>query len=441
MRRRRLLAAAGALGAMMSAGEAIGAGFALQEQGPLGLGRANAGQAAAAADASTAFFNPAGLTELSRAQAAAGVHVVVPRIGLTDRGSTAATPGSLGAAVAVGGGDGGNPAKPTPIGSLYGVWPMPDGQTWLALALNAPFGLGVKYDDGWFGRYDSTESRLTVLDMAPTLARRITDWLSIGAGLDVQHANAKLANAVPNPLAAGGPTAATDGLFRAQGTSTAVGVNVGVLIKPDGATRIGLHYRSAITHELAGTAVIAGLTGALAGNNGPVKFKGDLNLPDMATLGAAFDVTDRLTLLGHVSWTGWSAFKEIRFRFADGRADAVTPAHYRDTWSAAVGAEFALSRVWQIRTGFEFDETPTVDGFRDTRVPDGNRYWIAAGTSYEIADRITVDVAYAHLFVEHGPIDVTHALFAGTAAASSARVVGVADSAIDIFSAGLRYVF
>ncbi|MFP5409606.1 MAG: outer membrane protein transport protein, partial [Gammaproteobacteria bacterium] len=40
------------------------AGFALIEQNASGIGNAYAGQAAAAADASTIYFNPAGMTYL-----------------------------------------------------------------------------------------------------------------------------------------------------------------------------------------------------------------------------------------------------------------------------------------------------------------------------------------------------------------------------------------
>ena len=68
----------------------IGSGFAIQEQSVTGLGRAFAGSAAVADDASTIFFNPAGLTNLSDSELAVGMHYISPQTDFTDGGSTTA---------------------------------------------------------------------------------------------------------------------------------------------------------------------------------------------------------------------------------------------------------------------------------------------------------------------------------------------------------------
>ena len=121
----------------------------------------------------------------------------------------------------------------------------PERDFWLGLALTSPWGLGVQYDDDWFGRYDSIETRLTTVNLSPALAYRITEWLSIGGGLNIEYADAKLTNALPDTLAPGGPSPATDGQAKFTGDDVALGFNVGVLLKPWSRTRIGLHYRSA----------------------------------------------------------------------------------------------------------------------------------------------------------------------------------------------------
>ncbi|MBM4141532.1 MAG: long chain fatty acid transport protein, partial [Nitrospira sp.] len=51
-----------------ASGSALGAGFALIEQGVSGLGNAYAGGAASDEDATTVFFNPDGLTRLDGQQ-------------------------------------------------------------------------------------------------------------------------------------------------------------------------------------------------------------------------------------------------------------------------------------------------------------------------------------------------------------------------------------
>lgn len=428
------LVAALVAGLLVAAGEASAAGFFVQEQSVRGVGSAHAGQAAAADSAGTIFFNPAGMTELERAELEVGAHLLIPRTDMDDRGTAAATPSSLGAAVGVGGGDGGNPFDPTLVPNLFVAVPMPDGRTWLGLGASAPFGLFLEYDDDWFGRYDSTKTQLTTIDIAPTAAYRLNRFLSIGGGIDVQYADAELKNAIPNPLAPGGPTAATDGKFRVEGDDWSVGFNVGVLIKPTTATRVGLHYRSALSHDLEGDAQISGLGGPLAALNGTVPMSSELELPDIATLAIAHELSERVTLLGHFLWFGWDRFDEIRIKFANGSPDAVTPENYEDSWAVAVGVEYEPMENWRVRGGFQFDDTPSVTGFRDTRVPDEDRYWVALGASYTLSQRFEFDLAYAHVFLDDAEIDVTRTFFGGTPLASTVDVDATSASDVDIVS-------
>src|SRR5690606_41312871 len=69
-------------------GGAHAAGFALMEQNASGLGNAYAGQAAAAEDASTIFFNPAGMTHLPGRQVVVGGNFIRPITEFSDKGST-----------------------------------------------------------------------------------------------------------------------------------------------------------------------------------------------------------------------------------------------------------------------------------------------------------------------------------------------------------------
>jgi long-chain fatty acid transport protein len=426
---------------MFGAGGADAASVFIQDQGVTGVGRAHAGDAAIADDASTIFFNPAGLTRLGKPEFDFGVNVIMPDTRLGDRGSTAATPGTGGAALPIGGNDGGNAFSPTPVGHMYLAVPLDDGRTWLGLGVSAPFGLSDRYKAGWFGRYDSTKSLLKTIDVAPTAAYRINDYLSIGAGLDVQYAKAKLENMIPNPLTAGGPTPATDGAFRAVADDWSVGFNVGLLVSPRSDTRIGLHYRSAITHDMTGESTISGLTGPLAGFNATTGVSSELNLPDIAALAVAYDLTPDLTLLAQTLWFGWSRLQEIRLKFANGSADSVTPENYKDTWAAAVGAEYAVSPAWRVRAGFQYDETPSVTGSRDTRVPDGSRYWLSAGASYAVTKNMDVDLSVAHVLFDETRVTLLRKFFGGTVLASAINIDSNVQTTVDYVSVALRYRF
>ena len=124
--------------------------------------------------------------------------------------------------------------------------------------------------------------------------------------------------------------------------------------------------------------------------------------------------------MAEYNWYGWSSFKEIRVK-RSGLPDQVVTQNYDDTFSVAVGAQYKLNEAWTVRSGFQYDETPTVNGFRSSRTPDGDRYWLSAGLSYDVSDNFTVDVAYTHVFIDDADIDTRQP---GVAAALSTNTQG-----------------
>ena len=72
---------------LISHDSAAGAGYAIVEQSVKRLGTAYAGGTAAADDASTVFYNPAGLTRLPGSQLVAGLHLVFPSARFENQGS------------------------------------------------------------------------------------------------------------------------------------------------------------------------------------------------------------------------------------------------------------------------------------------------------------------------------------------------------------------
>ncbi len=192
----RPVAITSALALLGSVQTADAAGFYIKEQSVTGLGRAFAGESAVAEDASTIFFNPAGMTRLQGPEATAGVHLLVPRADLENRGSSSSVRTPAGAPTRpISGSDGGNPYDPTPVPNAYFAYPLMDRDLWVGLGVSAPFGLANKYDADWFGRYDSIETDLLTIDIAPSVAYKVLDWVSIGGGIDIQYADAKLTNA------------------------------------------------------------------------------------------------------------------------------------------------------------------------------------------------------------------------------------------------------
>lgn len=413
-------------------------GFSLPVQDSLQVGRASAGTVAAASDASTTFHNPAGMTELDGEQILAGATAVYAGYNVSDRDSTATTPGTLGVPTAVSGRKG-DPRTFAVIPTLFYARPMtPD--FWLGLSLTSPWGLGAQYDDDWFGRYDSIETRLTTVNVSPVFAYRVLEWLSIGGGLNLEYADAKLTSALPNTLAPGGPSPGTDGMSKLTGDDIAVGFNVGVLIKPLPGTRIGVHYRSPIRHDLSGQLRVRGLTGPLAGGNARSDVDLKLELPDIVAIGIAQEVFSGTTLLAEAQWFNWSRFDELRAEVA-GQPDSVREQDWEDTWSFYGGIEQRLFDNWIVRGGAGYEQTPTTNEFRNTSLPDGDRIRLALGLSYEWSDRLRVDFGYAHVFSERENINLDRTFFEGTPAEGSVNTRGRADLFINDFALRVRYRF
>jgi long-chain fatty acid transport protein len=297
------------------------------------------------------------------------------------------------------GSDGGNPYGPAVTGSIYGSMPVLPDRFWVGLGVTSPYGLLISYPANWFGRYDSVKSRLLTFNFAPTVAVRATDWLSLGVSLNIEYARALLRNALPNPTTPGGPKPNGDGRATVFGDNTAVGFTLGAILQPFDRARFGVAWRWGITHELDGTIDVTGLKGILRVANEHIGGSADLDLPQTVMIGGVYDLSDRVRLLGQVNWYGWSSFQEIRVVPDNGSPPLVDPQNFHDTFGLAGGVEYRLTDTVRLRTGFQYDETPTRDRFRNSRIPDADRYLLGAGLSWNVTDEFEVAFGYLHAFV------------------------------------------
>jgi long-chain fatty acid transport protein len=183
---------------------------------------------------------------------------------------------------------------------------------------------------------------LTVIDVAPSLAHRVTDSLAVGAGIDVQYAYATLVRALPNTRTPGGPTPRTDGRSVLEGDAWSLGFNIGLWVRLGNTTRIGLHARSGLRHRLEGTAEVSGLTGPLSAANGTARASADLVLPGVVTLGVAHQLTPALTVLGESQW--FNCRRLMRYASHAPRG--------RRLWCdrSATGTPSRLQRGWNTRS-------------------------------------------------------------------------------------------
>ncbi len=408
-------------------------GFYLQEQSAREVGRAFSGEAASADSPATIYFNPAGMTELEGVQIEIGGEMLFVNSGQENRGTTRSIPGVTNA-FPVPGGDGGNPfSQPLVVPQAYASAQMSD-RLWVGLGVSSPFGVVVDYDDDFFGRYDSNRSDVFTINVQPSVAYKINDNLSIGAGFDVQYIDVELTNAVPNLSPLSG-----DGFLSVKGDDFSLGWNVGAQLEVE-KVRLGAHYRSRMEHQLEGDFDLSGLVGPLAGQNRSVGAIAPITLPDIATVSVMFGVDSPTRVYGSWNWYNWSTFDAIRI-FPEGLPPQVAEQNYSDSWSMALGAEHDFTDRLTLRTGTMFDESPVNDAFRGTRVPDGDRVWASVGASYELSRNFGLDASYAHVFVDTADLNLTSSFFEGTPAAITQTVRATNRGDVDQFALALRAKF
>src|SRR3989442_308075 len=169
------------------------AGFQVNEQSARGLGSAFAGEAAAAEDASTIFFNPAGMPRLSGTQFVSAGFAIKQSATYDNGGSR------LNSAVGGGTVSGSNDGNGTPMALLQTLFishELLSDRAWIGLGASTPYGLKTSWTPGWVGRYHAIDSELITVNVNPSLALKLTRWLSIGGGADIDYARARLTNAL-----------------------------------------------------------------------------------------------------------------------------------------------------------------------------------------------------------------------------------------------------
>jgi long-chain fatty acid transport protein len=87
-----------------------------------------------------------------------------------------------GASDATGGTIVGNETGAIPAASLFASWSLTD-RVRVGIGVTTPFGLSSEYDDDWVGRYNTQFASIQIIDFNPAVAVRVTEWLSLGAGV------------------------------------------------------------------------------------------------------------------------------------------------------------------------------------------------------------------------------------------------------------------
>lgn len=400
---------------------AMSAGFALAEQSARGLGNAYAGAAASAEDASTVYFNPAGMMRLEGNQVSLAGHVIQPSAKFTNGNSNRA-------GTALSGGDGSDGGVNALVPNFYYVGNAGGGWRY-GLGINVLFGLSTEYDSTWQGRYHAIKSDLKTVNINPVAAWRVSPQLSIGGGINIMLAEATLTNAVDYGVFLGA-SQTSDRLGSVKGDDQGYGFNIGLLHEVSPTTRVGVTYRSKITQKLDGTVTY----------DSPVSFfqnataHAKVTLPESMSFSLHHELTGGWIFLADATYTRWSRFKELRVDYDSTQPDTVVDESWKNVWRVAVGASYKAAGPWTWRMGVAYDQEPIPDAERRTpRIPGNDRKWLAAGFTYQPEKKFSVDAGFAHLFVSDTPINNTTSL--------SHVLNGTYKNEVNILSAQLNWTF
>ena len=390
------------------------AGFALIEQSGSGMGNAFAGGSAIAEDASTVYFNPAGMTYIDGTQLVGALHLIKPSAEFNNNGSIAGAGKPLGGT----GGDAGDLAF---IPNAYFKMDFNDSIK-LGIGVNAPFGLKTEYDSGWIGRFQALKSEVKTVNINPALAFKVNDQLSLGFGVSVMWAQATLTRAV-NFGAAG------EGSVKIKADDWGFGYNLGAIYQVTPDTRIGMAYRSKVDQHLEGDATFnrpIGIPNAGAAADGAIN--ASVSLPENFSFSAFSKLDDTWDVMGDITWTHWSRFKQLTILRSSGALLSNTNENWDNSMRYSVGANYHYSASIKLRAGLAYDVEAVNDNFRTARIPGNDRKWLSLGTNWKASPSSSVDVGYAHLFISDASIND------GRSGAANGTLKGSYDGDVNILS-------
>ena len=378
--RGRVLRALMALPLLALSASAHASGFAIESQGARAMGFAGA-YVAQAADPSAIFYNAAGIGFLKGKQLYVGGAFAGLSTDFTGSGPFP-PPGTFETS------DRGLRILP----AFYYSQQVGE-KTVVGVGVSRPFGNVSRWQnpDQFTGRTICTECQISSWSINPTVAYKLADRLSVGAGLDVRLSKFELSRrleASPNPFPE--PTDVAE-LTLESGTDTGVGFNLGLLASPTENLSFGLSYRHEVSIDHGAQAnFVQILTGNKAVDDAVARA---LPASQPATVGFTYPGSIAAGVAfrrgywlveADVQWMLWSSFDNVTIAYANAPAyDTVLPQEWASTWRGALGVEYLIGDDWEVRGGFGYDHSPAPTETISPFIHDADRYTFGGGGSWK----------------------------------------------------------
>lgn len=369
------------------------AGFQLNEFSAAGLGRSYSGEGAIADTAASASRNPALLMMYTRPELSFGAVFIDPDVDITGKSPSGASLDSK------------NIAPTAWVPNLHYVQPIND-QFAVGASVTSNYGLATEFNDGYTAGAYGGKTDLTTVNLNLSGAYRLNQNFSFGLGFDAVYAKAKLERYAGESGAALGMPADTQ-ISHLKGDEWGFGWNAGLLYEVDENNRYGLTYRSEVKVDFDGDYKssipsrfnpLQGRTGLPWGTDGnTIPGSLTLNLPEMWEISGYNKVAPQWAVHYSLAYTSWSQFQELKATGNNGQTLFEKHEGFKDAYRIALGTTYFYDDNWTFRTGIAFDDSPVPAQNRSISIPDQDRFWLSAGTSYAFNKDASVDVGISYM--------------------------------------------
>lgn len=395
---------------LLAAGGANAAAFQLAEVSTSGLGRAYAGEAAIADNASVVATNPALMSLFKTAQFSTGGVYVDSRINMNGDVASSVT-GTIMITTKNGSASARNVVPGAFVPNLYFVAPVND-KLAVGAGMNVNFGLKSEYGDSYDAGIFGGKTDLTAINLNLSGAYRVTEGLSLGLGVNAVYAKAQVernagiitdsVKIAQDALKVVKPKTVIPDYLTSKDKSVVslqdraawgFGWNAGVMYQFNEANRIGLAYHSKVDIDFTDrTATSLESEVIEAGKKGDLT----LTLPDYLELSGFHQLTDKFAVHYSYKYTHWSRLTKLHASFEDGKKAFDKELQYSNNSRVALGASYNLDEKLTLRAGIAYDQAASRH-HRSAAIPDTNRTWYSLGTTYKFTPNLSVDLGYAYL--------------------------------------------
>jgi len=267
----------------------------------------------------------------------------------------------------------------------------------VGLAVYTPYGSSVEWDRDWPGSHLVNNIDLQAIFVQPTVSYKITDNISVGAGLIYVSGGVTFNRNLSRSMVDENGNR-SDVTIDATGVS-AWGYNLGVTARLDDYVTFGVNYRSQIDMKVeGGDAKFNDMPSFLGGTYTNGKFDATMPLPAELTIGFSYQINKKWLAAVDYNHTFWKAYDNLVIDFDNPAIPtSINPRNYKSSGTMRGGLQFAPSEKFSARVGGYYDISPVQDGYFAPETPRNDALAGTVGFTYQVTPKFGIDFAASAL--------------------------------------------